>query len=81
MTDDAAISEALALCKRRSSDRVLNHDANELATRSGCRLRVVKRDGKGLILTAELDPQAGSTSRPNDDVIVATFAGSPSLAS
>lgn len=31
------------------------HEANELATRSGCHLRVVKRDGKGLTVTAELD--------------------------
>jgi outer membrane lipoprotein SlyB len=31
------------------------HDANELAARSGCRLRVVRRDGKGLVVTAELD--------------------------
>jgi hypothetical protein len=31
------------------------HDANELAKRSGCHLRLVQRDGKGLTVTADLD--------------------------
>jgi len=29
------------------------HDANELAARSGCQLRVVRRDGKGGDFTAD----------------------------
>jgi hypothetical protein len=29
------------------------HDANELADRSGCQLRVVRRDGKGADVTAD----------------------------
>jgi len=30
-------------------------DARELATRSGYRLRVIRRDGEGLVVTADLD--------------------------
>ena len=29
------------------------HDANELATRSGCQLREAQRDGKGFEVTAD----------------------------
>jgi hypothetical protein len=83
MTDDSAILEALApiraaLERTRAVGRQLVglnlHEANELATRSGCRLRVVKRDGKTLIVTADL-----ATNRINietdGDVVVETFAG------
>jgi hypothetical protein len=83
MTDDSAISEALAplraaLERTRAVGRQLVglnlHDANELATRSGCRLRVVERNGKGLIVTADL-----VTNRINiatdGDIVVATYEG------
>jgi hypothetical protein len=49
-------------------------DARELATQSGSHLRVVRRDGKGLVVRADLD-----TSRINveteDDVVVMSSSG------
>ena len=44
-------------------------DARALATRSGCHLRVVKRDGKGLIVTTELDPKRINVSIDGDIVV------------
>jgi hypothetical protein len=83
VTDDPAIAEALsrvgaALERTRAVGRQLIglqlDDARELATQSGCHLRVVRRDGKGLAVTADLD-----TSRINveteDDVVVMSSSG------
>jgi hypothetical protein len=44
-------------------------DARALATRSGCHLRVVKRNGKGLVATTELDPKRINVSI-DDDIVV-----------
>ena len=50
------------------------HDANDLATQSGCQVRVVKRDGKGLPVAADL-----ATNRINieteGDIVVAASPG------
>lgn len=50
------------------------HDANDLASQSGCQLRVVKRDGKGITVTADL-----ATNRINieteGDIVVAARPG------
>jgi len=50
------------------------HDATELAARSGCRLRLVKRDGRGFVVTADL-----CTTRINVEteggIVVETSAG------
>ena len=62
VTDDPAIPEALAwMWAARERTRAVGrqlvglnlHDANELATRSGCQLREVQRDGKGFVVTAD----------------------------
>jgi hypothetical protein len=81
--DDARVSEALefvraALERTQTVGRRLVglnlHDANDLATRSGCQVRVVKRDGKGLPVTADL-----ATNRINieteGDIVVAASPG------
>jgi hypothetical protein len=61
--DDARIPEALEGVRAalERTQAVANqliglnlHDANQLAARSGRQLRVVKRDGKGLTVTADL---------------------------
>jgi hypothetical protein len=83
MTDDRAIPEALAWMweaveRTRAVARQLVglnlHDANELAARSGCQLREVKRDGKGFVVTADF-----CTNRINIEteggVVVETTAG------
>ena len=50
------------------------HDANELANRSGCLLRVVRCDGKGLTVRSDLQ-----TRRINieieGDIVVGTSTG------
>jgi hypothetical protein len=50
------------------------HDANELAARSGCQLREVKRDGKGGPITADF-----CTGRINIEteggIVVEAFVG------
>jgi hypothetical protein len=50
------------------------HDANELANRSGCHLRVVRRDGQGLTVRSDLQ-----TRRINieieGDIVVGTATG------
>jgi hypothetical protein len=81
--DDARIPEALewlrAALERTQAvaDQLIGlnlHDANQLAARSGRQLRVVKRDGKGLTMTADL-----GTNRINietkGDVVVAASSG------
>jgi hypothetical protein len=50
------------------------HDANDRAARSGCHLRVVKRDGKGLTVTADLRMNRINIETEGD-VVVATSAG------
>lgn len=47
-------------------------DANELATRSGCHLRVVRRDGKGLVVTANLDLKRINIGTEGDIVVEAS---------
>jgi hypothetical protein len=81
--DDARIPEALewvrAALERTQTvaDQLIGlnlHDASELAARSGRQLRVVKRDGKGLTVTADL-----ATNRigieTQGDIVVAAHAG------
>ena len=50
------------------------HDANELANRSGCHLRVVRRDGKGLTVTADLHTRRINIETEGD-IIVGTSTG------
>jgi hypothetical protein len=45
------------------------HDANELANRSGCHLRVVRRDGTGLTVTADLDARRINIETEGDIVV------------
>jgi hypothetical protein len=81
--DDARIPEAVervrvALERTQAvADQLIGlnlHDANEPAARSGRQLRVVKRDGKGLAVTADL-----ATNRigieTQGDIVVAAHAG------
>ena len=81
--DDARIPEALEWVRaalestQAVADQLIGlnlHDANELAAQSGRQLRVVKRDGKGLTVTADL-----ATNRigieTQGDVVVAAHAG------
>jgi hypothetical protein len=83
VTDDPAISEAFVRMRaalERTRDVAhqlvgLNlHDANELAARSGCQLREVKRNGKGGPITADF-----CTNRVNIEtegcVVVEAFVG------
>jgi hypothetical protein len=49
-------------------------DARELATQSGCHLRVVRRDGKGLAVTANLDTRRINVET-EDDVVVMSSSG------
>jgi hypothetical protein len=50
------------------------HDANELANRSGCHLRVVRRDGKGLTVTADLHARRINIETEGD-IVVGTSTG------
>jgi hypothetical protein len=80
---DARISEALEFVRaalertQTVGSRIVGlnlHDANDLAAQSGCQVRVVKRDGKGVPVTAEL-----ATTRINleteGDIVVAASPG------
>jgi hypothetical protein len=49
-------------------------DARELAARSGCHLRVVRRTGPGSIVTAELDWNRFNVEI-EDDVVVYSSSG------
>jgi hypothetical protein len=81
--DDARIPEAIewvrAALERTQAvaDQLIGlnlHDANELAARSGRQLRVVRRDGKGLTVTADLGTnRIGIESQ--GDIVVAAHAG------
>jgi hypothetical protein len=81
--DDDRIAEALEFMRaaldgtQAVADHLIGlnlHEANELAARSGRQLRVVKRDGKGLTVTADL-----ATNRigieTQGDIVVAAHAG------
>ena len=48
------------------------HDANQLAAGSGRQLRVVKRDGKGLTVTADLTTNRISIETEGDIVVAAS---------
>jgi hypothetical protein len=50
------------------------HEADELATRSGRHLRVVKRDGEGLIVRGDLQTLRISVETEGD-VVVGASAG------
>jgi hypothetical protein len=50
------------------------HDANELANRSGCHLRVGRRDGKGLTVTADLHARRINIEIEGD-IVVGTSTG------
>ncbi len=49
------------------------HAANELANRAGCRLRVVRRNGEGLVVTADLDPRRINIEVEGDTVVGASL--------
>jgi hypothetical protein len=50
------------------------HDANVLANRAACHLRVVRRDGTGLTVTADLD--AGRINIETEgDIVVGCSSG------
>jgi hypothetical protein len=81
--DDDRIAEALEFVRaalertQAVADQLIGlnlHDAIELAARSGRQLRVVKRDGKGLTVTADL-----ATNRigieTQGDIVVAAHTG------
>src|SRR4029453_13725 len=79
--DDARIPEALdgsrAALERTQAvaDQLIGlnlHDANQLAARSGRQLRVVKRDGKGLTVTADLGTNRISIESEGDIVVAAS---------
>jgi hypothetical protein len=83
VTHDPEIAEALenvrtSLDRTRAVGRQLIglhlEDAQELATRLRCRLRVVRRDGKALAISADL-----CTNRINveteDDIVVESSSG------
>jgi hypothetical protein len=83
VTDDPAIADALsrvgaALERTRAVGLQLVglqlDDARELATQSGCHLRVVRRDGKGLAVTANLDTRRINVET-EDDVVVMSSSG------
>jgi hypothetical protein len=78
---DARIPEALdglrAALERTQAvaDQLIGlnlHDANQLAARSGRQLRVVKRDGKGLTVTADLGTKRISIETEGDIVVAAS---------
>jgi hypothetical protein len=78
--DDARIPEAFeflnaALERTQTVARRLvglNLDyANDLASQSGRQLRVVKRDGKGIIVTADLAPNRINIETEGDTVVAA----------
>lgn len=50
------------------------HDANELANRSGCQLRVVRRDGRGLTVTADYRVRRINVETEGD-IVVGTSTG------
>jgi hypothetical protein len=50
------------------------HDANELASRSGCHLRLVQRDGKGITVTADLHARRINIEIEGD-IVVGTSTG------
>jgi hypothetical protein len=50
------------------------HDANELANRCGCHLRLVQRDGKGFTVTADLDARRINI-KTEGDIVVGTSTG------
>jgi hypothetical protein len=79
--DDARIPEALegVIAALERTQAVANqliglnlHDANQLAARSGRQLRVVKRDGKGLTVTADLGTNRISIETEGDIVVAAS---------
>jgi hypothetical protein len=79
--DDARIPEALdglrAALERTQAvaDQLIGlnlHDANQLAARSRRQLRVVKRDGKGLTVTADLGTNRISIETEGDIVVAAS---------
>jgi hypothetical protein len=81
--DDARIPETLewgrAAVERTQAvaDQLIGlnlHDANELATRSGRQLRVVKRDGEGVLVTLDLRPDRINIETEGD-IVVAARAG------
>ena len=83
VADDARIPEAIewvrAALERTQAvaDQLIGlnlHDANELAARSGRQLRVVKRDGRGLTVTANLGTNRISIETQGD-IVVAAHAG------
>jgi hypothetical protein len=45
------------------------HDANVLASRSGCHLRLVQRDGKGIPVTANFHARRISIKTEGDTVV------------
>jgi hypothetical protein len=45
------------------------HAANELANGAGCRLRIVRRNGKGLVVTADFDPRRINVEVEGDTVV------------
>jgi hypothetical protein len=79
--DDARIPEALewvraALERTHTVGRRLVglnlHDANDLATQSGCQIRVVKCDGKRLPVTADLLTNRINVETEGDIVVAAS---------
>ena len=50
------------------------HDANELANRSGCHLRVVRRDGKGFTVRSDLQTRRINIETEGD-IVVGTSTG------
>jgi hypothetical protein len=50
------------------------HDANELANRCGCHLRLVRRDGKGFTVTADLHARRINIETEGD-IVVGTSTG------
>jgi hypothetical protein len=83
VTDDSAIPEGVAhmraaLERTRAVGRQLVglnlSDATALATRSGCRLRVVKSDGKGFLVDLSLCANRINVET-EDGIVVETSAG------
>jgi hypothetical protein len=83
VTDDARLPKELeylraALERTEAVARQLIglhvHDANELATRSGCHLRVLRRDGNGLTVTLSLDLNRINIETEGD-IVVRSWSG------
>jgi hypothetical protein len=81
MPDDARIPAALefvrsALERTQTIGRRLVglnlHDANDLATQSGCQVRVVKRDGKRLPVTSDFRTNRINIETEGDIVVAAS---------